>query len=171
MKQPVNYLYCNRERGFTNGGSAEPLSFSGALAHNKRPIEEEARTQKDFMLRFLISLLLGLAAGALIGLYLGWVQFPVQYVDSPAQNLNQRYKDEYTVMVAGGYLNDGDVNGAVERLRLLGVENIPSYVQEVTERYISNSRNVDDIRSLVALSESLGRLTPIMEPYRRVGAS
>jgi hypothetical protein len=123
------------------------------------------------MLRFLISLLLGLAAGALIGLYLGWVQFPVQYVDSPAQNLNQRYKDEYTVMVAGGYLNDGDVNGAVERLRLLGVENIPSYVQEVTERYISNSRNVDDIRSLVALSESLGRLTPIMEPYRRVGAS
>jgi hypothetical protein len=123
------------------------------------------------MLRFLISLLLGLAAGALIGLYLGWVQFPVQYVDSPAQNLSQRFKDEYTVMVAGGYLNDGDVNGAVERLRVLGVENIPSFVQEVTERYISNSRNVDDIRSLVALSQSLGRLTPIMEPYRRVGAS
>jgi hypothetical protein len=123
------------------------------------------------MLRFLISLLLGLAAGALIGLYLGWVQFPVQYVDSPAQNLNQSFKDEYTVMVAGGYLNDGDVNGAVERLRVLGVENIPAYVQEVTERYISNSRNVDDIRSLVALSQSLGRLTPIMEPYRQVGAS
>jgi hypothetical protein len=118
------------------------------------------------MMRFLISLVVGLVLGAGIGLYLGWVQFPVEFVDSPASSLATRYQDEYTVMVAGGYLGDGDLIGAIERLRLLDVPNVPFHVQEVTERYITNSRDVDDIRYLVALAEGLGRLTPIMEPYR-----
>ena len=122
------------------------------------------------MLRFLISLVIGLALGVLIGLYLGWVQFPVQVVDSPASSLSDRYKNEYMVMVASGFVKDGDLGGAVERLRVLGVANIPAYVQEVTERYISNSQDAGDISVLVALSESLGRLTPIMLPYRQIGA-
>lgn len=122
------------------------------------------------MLRFLISLVIGLALGVLIGLYLGWVQFPVQFVDSPASSLSERYKNEYMVMVASGFMKDGDLGGAVERLRVLGVANIPAYVQEVTERYISNSQDADDISVLVALSESLGRMTPIMLPYRQIGA-
>ncbi|MBI5669572.1 MAG: hypothetical protein HZC41_16340 [Chloroflexi bacterium] len=122
------------------------------------------------MLRFLVSLLIGLAVGVVVGLYLGWVQFPVEFVDSPASSLAERYKDDYIVMVASGYLKDGDLGGAVERLRILGVPNIPAYVQEVTERYISNSQNADDISVLVALSESLGRLTPIMLPYRKIAA-
>jgi hypothetical protein len=120
------------------------------------------------MLRILISLLVGLVLGALVGLYLGWVQFPVQFVNSPASSLAEQYKDEYVVMIAAGYLKDGDLGGALERLRLLNVPNIPAYVQDVAERYITNSRDVNDITYLVALSESLGRLTPIMQPYRRV---
>ncbi|NWG16274.1 MAG: hypothetical protein HXY41_06525 [Chloroflexi bacterium] len=123
------------------------------------------------MLRFLVSLILGLVVGLGIGLYLGWVRFPVEFVDSPASSLSQRYKDDFIVMVASGYVKDGDLGGAVERLRLLGVANIPAFVQEVTERYISNSQNADDISVLVALSESLGRLTPIMQPYRQISGT
>lgn len=119
-------------------------------------------------MRFILSLLIGLAIGAGLGLYLGWVQFPRQYINSPITDLSPRYKDEYTVMIATGYSADRDLVGAVERLRILGVENIPAYVQETTERYITNSRNVDDIRYLVILAEGLDRLTPIMEPYRQV---
>lgn len=122
------------------------------------------------MLRFVLSLFVGLVLGVGIGLYLGWVQFPVEYVNSPAADLAQRYKDDFTVMVAGGYLTDNDLTTAIERLRLLGIENIPQHVQETAERYISNSQNVEDIRDLVALAEGLGRLTPIMEPYRQVAA-
>ena len=118
------------------------------------------------MVRFFASLLVALLVGLGLGLYLGWVQFPVQQTDSAATVLAQRYKDEYAVMIAQGYLADQDITGALERLRLLQVDNIPAYVQEVTERYITNSRDVRDIRVLVALSEGLGRLTPIMEPYR-----
>ncbi len=120
------------------------------------------------MLRFVVSLIIGLALGAVMGLYLGWVQFPVQFVNSPASSLSERAKNDYMVMIAAGYLEDGDLGGAVERLRLLGVPNIPAYVQQVTEGYISNSQDVNDISYLVALSEAMGRLTPIMQPYRRV---
>ena len=121
-------------------------------------------------MRFIISLLIGLVVGLGLGLYLGWVQFPKEYINSPITDLSPRYKDEYTVMIATGYAADDDLVGAVERLRVLGVENIPAYVQETTERYITNSRNVDDIRYLVVLAEGLDRLTPIMEPYRQVSA-
>lgn len=120
------------------------------------------------MIRFLLSLFAGLVVGLGLGLYLGWVQFPVEYVDSPANSLGARYKDEYAVMVAGGYMADRDLTGAMQRLRILGIDNVPAFVQEVTERYITNSRDVDDIRPLVGLADALGRLTPIMEPYRQV---
>lgn len=120
------------------------------------------------MARFLISLIAALIVGAGIGLYLGWVQFPVEYTDSPADRLAQRYQDDYVVMVAYGYMNERDANAALERLRLLNFENIPASVQDTTERYITSSQRIEDIRALVTLSEGLGRLTPIMEPFRPV---
>lgn len=116
--------------------------------------------------RFLISLAVALVIGLLIGLYIGWVQFPAQAVDSPASALAQRHKDEFTVMVARGYRADGDLTGALERLRVLGAENIPAHVQEAAERFITNSRDLEDIRALVILAEGVGRLTPIMQPFR-----
>ncbi|MCA0458350.1 MAG: hypothetical protein LCI00_30580 [Chloroflexi bacterium] len=122
------------------------------------------------MIRFLISLIVAIILGGLIGLYMGWVVIPTQYVNSPASSLADRYKDEYTVMVAAGYLKDGDLGGAVDRLRVLGQGNIPAYVQSVTERFISNSRDANDIAYLVALAEGLGRLTPIMQPYAQLHA-
>ena len=120
------------------------------------------------MLRFVISLLIGLVVGLGLGLYLGWVQFPVEYINSPASDLSPRYKDEFTVMVAAGYTADRDLNGAIERLRLLGVANLPAHVQETAERFITNSQALPDIAHLVGLAEGLGRLTPVMEPYRPV---
>jgi hypothetical protein len=119
------------------------------------------------MLRFLISLLIGLMIGLALGLYLGWVPFPVEYVNSPAAALDQSYKDDYTVMIANAWLQDRDTELARSRLRLLEVENIPQHVQDVTERYITGSVFIDEIPALVALSDALGRLTPIMLPYRQ----
>lgn len=120
------------------------------------------------MARFLLSFVVALAVGIGIGLVLGWGIFPARTADSPASALDSRYKDDYTVMIASVYRADGDLIGALERLRLLGADNIPAYVQDVTERFITNSRDLESIRRLVALSEGLGRLTPIMEPYRAV---
>lgn len=120
------------------------------------------------MFRLLVSVLVGLGLGVGVGLFLGWNAFPVQFVNSPASSLAESYKDDYIVRVAAGYLEDADLGGAVERLRILGVPNVPAYVQDVTERYITTSRDATAIGYLVALAEGLGRLTPIMEPYRQV---
>lgn len=120
------------------------------------------------MKRFLISLLVGVLVGLATGVFLGWGPFPVEYTNGPVTELRQTYRDDYTVMVAEGYVLDGNTNGAFERLRMLQVESVPQHVQDVTERYISASGDIEDIRALVALSEALGRLTPIMEPYREV---
>ncbi len=124
------------------------------------------------MIRFLLSLFVGLIVGLGLGFYLGWVQFPVEYTESPARLLSQRYKDDYTLMIAGGLLVDGDPTSAIQRLQVLGEDNVPEYVRKLVERYISNSRDVGDIRQLVALYEGLtGQVTPIMEPYRQVNAA
>lgn len=119
------------------------------------------------IVRVLLSLIIGAVVGLGIGLFLGWVQFPAQPVDSPASALTQRAKDDWTVMVARAYAQDGDLTGAFDRLRPLAPANVPLFVQDVTERTISASGDVSDIRALVALSAGLGRLTPLMEPYQQ----
>jgi hypothetical protein len=120
------------------------------------------------MLRFLISLVLGAMIGLAIGLYLGWVQFPVQFINSPISALDPKYRDEYTVMIAQGFQADSDTVGAIQRLRVLGVDNVPEYVFQEAERYITNSRSPLEIQALIALSEGLGRTSPLFNQYRPV---
>lgn len=120
------------------------------------------------MVRVFVSVVVGLVFGGMIGLFFGWVVFPVEYVDSNIASLAPQYQEEYTVMIASGYVEDGDAFGAVERLRALGVDNVPAYVQDLTERYITNSRDLQEIRLLVALAEGLGRLTPPMNNFRQL---
>lgn len=115
--------------------------------------------------RYIGSLLIGVLAGIAIGVYIGWEQFPVEYTNSSMAALAPRYQDEYTVMVAEGYQVDRDVQGALTRLQPLGKANVFDYIQDLTERYISQS-NVPAISPMVALAEAVGRLTPIMEVYR-----
>jgi hypothetical protein len=115
--------------------------------------------------RYVGSLLIGVLIGLAIGVFLGWVQFPVEYTNSAMSALAPRYQEDYTVMVAEGYLYDQDINGALTRLQPLGKENIFDYIQDLTERLISQSK-VSAIPPMVALSEAVGRLTPAMEIYR-----
>lgn len=118
------------------------------------------------MLRFVRSLILGLLVGTLAGLYLGWFPFPPDARSSTISDLAQRYRDEYTVMIAAGYASDRDAPGALERLNLLELENIRVYLQRSTERIISTSaRDLDDIRLLVGLAHDLDVLTPEMLPF------
>jgi hypothetical protein len=119
------------------------------------------------MRRLLFSLFIGLMIGAIIGLIFGWELLPVQVIQSPMSDLSRRFKDEYTIMIADAFQVDQDINEAIRRLQPLGFPNIPIYVREVTERYISESgpgREVD-IRTLVVLSRALGYYTPPMQSF------
>jgi hypothetical protein len=129
---------------------------------------------------YIITAGIALVLGVGLGLYLGWVQFPVEYRNSHLCQLSPNYQEEYTLMVARGYRKDGDLEKALERLRPLRVgdvvacddgraykiDNIPDWVQYLTERYISEGAEPAKIRDLVALAEGFDRLTPIMESFR-----
>ena len=115
--------------------------------------------------RYTGSLLIGVLTGLVVGVFLGWEQFPVEYTNSSMSALAPRYQEDFTVMVAEGYLYDQDINGALTRLQPLGKENIFNYIQDLTERLISQSK-VSAIPPMVALAEAVGRLTPAMEIYR-----
>ncbi len=118
------------------------------------------------MRRFLQFLLLGLILGGVFGLYLGWFQFPRDAYRGDMTELAQSFRDDYAVMIAAGYAADGDLPGALDRLSRLRVDDIPRYVQRLTDRVIASSaRDIRDIRLLVALARGLGRLTPAMEPF------
>lgn len=118
------------------------------------------------MRRWMRSLVLGLVLGGLLGLYLGWFQFPRDAYRGDMTELAQSFRDDYAVMIAAGYAADGDLQGALDRLSRLRVDDIPRYVQQLTDRVIASSaRDIHDIRLLVALARGLGRLTPAMEPF------
>lgn len=115
--------------------------------------------------------------GGAIGLFLGWVQFPEEYTDSHMCQLDRSFQEEYTLMIARGYQQDGDIEAALNRLRPLRVEgveacndgrenpidNIPSWVQFLTERYISQGREPEIFCDLAELAQGFGRLTPPMQ--------
>lgn len=115
--------------------------------------------------RHIGSLLIGVFLGLVLGLFLGWEQYPVEYTNSSLAALAPSYQEEYTVMVAEGYQYDRDINASLDRLRPLEKDNLFDYIQDLTERYISQS-NVPAISIMVTLSEAVGRLTPVMEIYR-----
>lgn len=122
------------------------------------------------MRRFLRSLIFGLSVGAVFGLYFGWLRFPSDYRSSEMSALEQRYKDDYTIMVAAGYAYDGDAAAAIERLERLGVEDAADYARQTAERVIvASSRSLSDIRLLIGLADGLGRLTPMMKPFLSLG--
>ncbi|MEL6310464.1 MAG: hypothetical protein AAFV98_09950 [Chloroflexota bacterium] len=116
------------------------------------------------MTRVFLSTVVGVLLGIGIGLGVGW-GFPPAYTNSTLPELARTHQDSYTVMIASGYVNDRDLTGALQRLQLLGVDNVPAYVQELAERYITNSSELEDIRVLVALADGFGRATPLMDSF------
>ncbi len=119
---------------------------------------------------FLRALILGLLIGAAFGLYFGWLRFPSEYRSGAMPELEPRYKDDYTMMIAAGYAFDRDAAGAAERLGRLGVEDAAAHAQQAAERVImASSRRLSDIRLLIDLADGLGRLTPMMKPFLSLG--
>lgn len=124
------------------------------------------------MRRFIGSLLIAMILGISLGVYLGWEQFPATQAESPMCLLAEPHREEYTLIVARGFQTDQDRNAAMRRLLPLNadnspmceqnnrIDNIPAWVQEVTERYLTRSADLRDICDLAALSSAFGRQIP-----------
>lgn len=117
--------------------------------------------------RDLLPLLVGgLLAGILAGLLLGELLAGALSGLGSIAGQDERFRDDYVLMVATVYVTDGNLAGAWRRLQRVAGGDSVAWLLDTAEGFIARSRDVQDIRRLVALAEGLGRLTPAMEPFR-----
>jgi len=116
------------------------------------------------MTRIVIPLLIGLAIGAAIGVAVGWVA-PLGDSGAEFSHLPSNYKADVAVMIGAAYAKDHNFDTAQARLGLLAEPDAATYVVLLTEQYIAEEKDPDEIRYLALLSAGFGYVTPPMLPY------
>jgi hypothetical protein len=95
-------------------------------------------------LRFILVILIGMAAG----LYYGWVIDPVQYVDTDLSELSPDYKTDYVLMTAEAYSAEQDLDLAAQRLSALNGASPQAIIQEAV-LFAENPGYTDTDRALL----------------------
>ena len=113
----------------------------------------------------LLTLIVSIALGIGLGLYIGWVVSPVRYVDTDPASLRQAYKDDYLLMIATTYAQDHDLASARVHLTTLGFNNPGPAVAAAVHRFIVAQGSETDLRRLVGLAAAFEAVTPEMQPY------
>lgn len=116
--------------------------------------------------------LLGFSIGLGLGMYLGWVVSPVDYVDTDPTSLRPAYKDDYVLMIAQIYAETGDVALARARLAALSYGAPGDVVASVGQRLAAQApppehaeTRRNDLHALAQLANALGQLPPELQPY------
>jgi len=117
------------------------------------------------LFHYLLWLTIGLLLGAGLGLFLGWVAWPIEITEADPSVLEGSYQKEYALMIASAYWLDGDLAAAERNLALLGLANVESWLLEVTVEQVLNRREEPTTRHLVELATDLDLYSPVMEPY------
>lgn len=68
----------------------------------------------------ILFVVMALLAGVVVGLALGWLVFPVEWVDMPPSSLANVYQEDHLRMVIDSYTLNGDCDLAVQRYKALG---------------------------------------------------
>src|SRR5947209_2424347 len=103
----------------------------------------------------LLLILAGLAAGAGLGLYIGWVAAPVQYVDTDPSSLQSAFKDDYVLMIATTYAGDGNLAAARAQLAELGFADAAAAVSASNARLTAAGLPDADRQRMAALAQAL----------------
>jgi len=113
----------------------------------------------------LVTLIFSLALGLAAGLYIGWVVSPVQYVDTDPASLSQTYKDDYILMIAAVYSQNGDLAAARARLAELGFADPGPAVAAAAHRFIATQKPEADLRRVARLAAAFNATTPELLRY------
>ena len=118
------------------------------------------------LLRKLSFLLIGLFVGGSLGLYLGWVAWPLQITNADPSLLSDEAKQDYALMIATAYEQDNDLGMARWRLATLGAPDINSWFLATTvDAILAGSYQEQELRYLAQLATDLGLQSPILAPY------
>lgn len=115
-------------------------------------------------LRVLGLLIIGIGVGAGLGLYLGWEAWPTEFTDANPSVLQERYQQDYLLMIATIYAADGDLPAARRRVDEMGGQS-RDVLFAYTLDTILRAEDETEIRQLVRLAADLGLQSPAMTPY------
>jgi hypothetical protein len=115
-------------------------------------------------LRVFGLIIVGLIAGAALGLYLGWVAWPTEFTDANPAVLQESYQRDYVQMIASAYALDEDLDSARSRINSLGQNGEETLFLLMLDT-ILRADDEAEIRRLVFLAADLGLHSPAMEPY------
>jgi len=104
-----------------------------------------------------------MAIGATAGMYFGWVENPVKYVDTAPDSLRMDYKTDYVLMVAEAYRVENNLSLAARRLALLGTDTPEVTVSQALEFARQIDYNDNDILLIQSLAEGLKTWNPSLE--------
>ncbi len=87
----------------------------------------------------------GLIIGVLLGLFIGWVVWPVQYVNTVPADLRESDRLDYILLVSHDYLRTRDTAALERRLETFDPQDLPDLFQQAMEVFRSNP---DDVAAL-----------------------
>jgi hypothetical protein len=116
---------------------------------------------RSSLLVFVLTLVLGLGAGA----YVGWVVAPAPNPGAGLPTLQQTYKDDYVLMIAAAFAQDQDAAAARARLSALGEADAASVLAGAAQRLVASGAAEADLRRLAQLTSALGAVPPALEVY------
>jgi hypothetical protein len=116
-------------------------------------------------MRKLLLALIGLSLGVGLGLFIGWIVWPVNYVETRPSILRQDWKDEAIWMAAQAYAYDDNLEAARARLLPLGTPDPGQLVLDRAERAIDQGLPTTQIRYMARLAAALGARSTRVDPF------
>lgn len=101
-------------------------------------------------------LLIGLLLGAVGGWAYASFLNPVNLINIAPDQLVQRDREQYILLVSEAYLQDRDLDRARARLALLQERDIATAVTALADQAYRNTRPSGEVRALTTLAEALG---------------
>jgi hypothetical protein len=93
-------------------------------------------------------LFLGILLGLGLGILIGWVLYPVHYVDTPPSALRAGYKDQYLLLIASAYAADHNLDRARQRLDTLGYPDALQAVDALAQDLAANGKDASMVAVL-----------------------
>jgi len=115
-------------------------------------------------IKSIFFVLIGLALGVALGLYLGWVAWPTEFTGANPAVLSPDYRQDYALITAVSYANDHDLEAARRRVASLDIDG-EAYYFSITMDAILRADNEAEIRQFVELAADLGLDSPAMIPF------
>lgn len=116
------------------------------------------------LLRWVGWTAVGLLLGAAAGLYLGWVVWPVEYSDANPAVLQEGYRQDYLLMIATVYADNGDLTLAATRLDGLGGNGRSLLLDTLLDMIVRQAPEADLVL-LARLARDVGLASPAVERY------